>query len=119
MTQVFEQLRGTVAISEPECLMPFAADPELFRGENPGGFDRKEALKACILALVASSSATRGSELRQGAKMNVVIKPKAHAIAITGELDRLFDGGVHHLYLYRHPEEYVKSVSPLLKRGRV
>jgi len=110
MTQVFEQLRGTVAISEPECLLPFAAEPEMFRDEKGNGFNRTDALKACLLALVASSSATRGDELEEGAKMNVVIKPKAHAIAITAELDSMFPGGVRHLYLYRHPEEYVKSV---------
>ncbi len=102
LTQLFERLPQTVSISEPEVLMPFAADPDLFK--NNSDFTRLEVLKSCILALVASSSS--GGER----KTNIVIKPKAHAIAITSELDQLFPR-VRHLYLYRHPAQYVTSVA--------
>ncbi len=113
LTQLFEQLPETVSISEPECLMPFAADPDLFRGKEkekekaapPRSFTRGEVLKACVLALVASSN-SQGER-----KTNIVIKPKAHAMAITRELDETFKGRVRHLYLYRHPAQYVTSVS--------
>ncbi len=110
LTQVFEKLPHTVSISEPECLMPFAADPDLFstkkvEDQQQRGFTRQEALEACIVALVASSNA--GGET----KTNIVIKPKAHAIAVTTEIDEIFRGRVKHLYLYRHPAQYVTSVT--------
>ena len=44
-----------------------------------------------------------------GPKRNVVIKPKAHAVALTRELASLYPN-MKHLYLYRHPAPYVRSV---------
>jgi hypothetical protein len=39
-----------------------------------------------------------------------VIKPKAHAIGLTKELAELYPH-MRHLFLYRHPAEYVKSLA--------
>ncbi len=119
LTQMFEKLPNTVSISEPECLMPFAADPEMFASKDKGkdgsskldpniaSLTRGEILKACILALICSSNAEEDGEK----KTNIVIKPKAHAMAITTELDEIFKGRMRHLFLYRHPAQYVTSVS--------
>ena len=43
LTQLFESLPATVAISEPECLMPFAVDVHAFSGHP--GFTREDLLR--------------------------------------------------------------------------
>jgi hypothetical protein len=44
-----------------------------------------------------------------GVPPTVLIKPKAHGIAIAKELAELYPN-MKHLYMYRHPEEYVRSL---------
>lgn len=115
MTQLFEELPGTVAISEPEALMPFAADRDLFRknandeseDESMEGPKRKEYLRAVIEALCFS--ARKEIQNANNRRCNIVIKPKAHGIGVTKELADLYPE-MHHLYLFRHPTQYVTSL---------
>jgi hypothetical protein len=44
-----------------------------------------------------------------GVPPTVLIKPKAHGISIAKELSELYPD-MKHLYMYRHPEEYVRSL---------
>lgn len=44
----------------------------------------------------------------------ICIKPKAHAIGLSKDIYTLFPSSVH-LYLYRHPAEYVMSVITVFK----
>ena len=44
----------------------------------------------------------------------ICIKPKAHAIGLSKEIYNLYPGSTH-LYLYRHPAEYVKSLITVYK----
>ena len=44
----------------------------------------------------------------------ICIKPKAHAIALTKEIYDLYPNSSH-LYLYRHPAEYVRSLISVYK----
>ena len=55
LTQLFEKLPGTVSISEPEALMPFAAQHDLF-AKADSKHKRTEVLRACITALCVSSA---------------------------------------------------------------
>ena len=55
LTQLFEKLPDTVSISEPEVLMPFAAQHDLFKGAD-AKHKREEVLRACITALCVSSA---------------------------------------------------------------
>ena len=115
LTQLFEKLPATAAISEPEALMPFAADRLLFtqdfdehrhldpEDEIPDGEKRREYLRAVIEALCASIR-----KQKPGVR-HICIKPKAHSIGISHELVSLFPG-MRHLYLFRHPLQYVTSL---------
>ena len=52
---------------------------------------------------------------RDGSKKNLVLKPKAHGIGLTSELNRVLGNNVKNVFLYRHPVEYVKSVTAVYK----
>ena len=61
------------------------------------------------MALKGLNACVHFQESYDGPKHNVVIKPKAHAIALTRELAELYPD-MKHIYLYRHPAPYVRSV---------
>ena len=69
LTQLFEELPNTVAISEPEVLMAFTHGKE-FDDEEPKR--KQEILQACIRLLCKNH---RGEDIRC-----ICVKPKAHAI---------------------------------------
>ena len=104
LTQLFEDLvPGTVSISEPEILMPFVSR-DVFRGR-----ERSKLLRACVDVLCAS--AKREKQRDEVRVRYVVIKPKAHAIALTTELTEIYPG-IMHLYLFRHPVQYYIQGGP-------
>lgn len=69
LTQLFEELPHTVAISEPEVLMAFTHGKD-FDDEEPKR--KQEILQACIRLLCKNH---RGQDIKC-----ICIKPKAHAI---------------------------------------
>lgn len=103
LTQLYEELPNTVAISEPEVLMAFTHEPT-FDKET---MDRKHQLiRGCVRLLCKDN---RGHDTKC-----VLIKPKAHAIALTKDLAALYPNASH-LYMYRHPAEYVRSLISVYK----
>ena len=112
LTQLFERFPSTVAISEPEALMPFAADKTLFAEEQTkygSSESRSEYLKS-VVEILCLSAKKRLKKDFGCLSCNVVIKPKAHAVGITSELASIFKANMTHIYLYRHPAEYVTSL---------
>ncbi len=103
LTQLFEELPNTVAISEPEVLMAFTHE-STFDDEHYNR--RAQLLQACIRLLCKNH---RTDETRC-----ICIKPKAHAIALTKEIYDLYPQSKH-LFLYRHPAEYVRSLISVYK----
>ena len=110
LTQLFEEMPNAVSISEPEVLMEFSHEKtfDKFPNEN-----RYALLQSCIRLLFHSA--------RQSVKVNTfeevknfLIKPKAHGISIANDLFHLYPN-IRHLYMYRHPAEYVRSIRSLYK----
>ena len=94
LTQLFEGMPNTLAISEPEVLMPFAHDA-LF--DDVPRERRLVLIRSCIRLLCKSARIDKN-----GVPPTVLIKPKAHGIAIAKELSELYPE-MKHLYMYRHP----------------
>lgn len=65
-----------------------------------------DLFQACIRLLTKNHSS--------GDTKCICIKPKAHAIALTKEIYELYPDSSH-LYLYRHPAEYVTSLISVYK----
>ena len=103
LTQLFDELPHTVSISEPEFLMAFTHE-STFDDETPER--RAELLQACIRMLCKDH---RGDDIKC-----ICIKPKAHAIGLTKEIYSLYPNSSH-LYMYRHPAEYVRSLITVFK----
>ena len=101
LTQLFEGMPNALAISEPEVLMPFAHDA-LF-ADLPR--ERRLVLIRSSIRLLCKSARIDAN----GVPPTVLIKPKAHGIAIAKELAELYPD-MKHMYMYRHPEEYVRSL---------
>ena len=105
LTQLFEQLPNTVAISEPEVLMEFSHNNTF--DEFPKA-KQSLLLQSCISLLFKSASQSKinkdPSEID-----SLVIKPKAHGIYVARDLNALYPN-IKNLFMYRHPVEYVKSV---------
>ena len=104
LTQLFENsVQGTVSISEPEilvCMVQAKKKPGSFATEN-----RTALLKASINILCMSATRRPGYENTTC----VIIKPKAHAIAIPWELGEIFPD-MKQIYMFRHPVDYVNSL---------
>jgi len=110
LTQLFEQLPNTVAISEPEVLMEFSQNPTFDKFSKT----RKDILlQSCISMLFKSASQSKPNKNAIDID-SFVIKPKAHGISIAQDLNSLYPN-VKNLYMYRHPVEYVKSVRSVFK----
>ena len=105
LTQLFEQLSNTVAISEPEVLMEFSQN-NTFHSFSKAR--QHLLLQACIRLLFKSASQSKENK-DQGEIDSFVIKPKAHGIFVAKSLNLLYPN-IKNLYMYRHPVEYVKSV---------
>lgn len=100
--------------------MPFAADKSLFTevindtkygssSSSSTEFRRAEYLKS-VVEILCYSAKRRLKSVNVVGSCNVVIKPKAHAVGITSELADIFKANMSHIYLYRHPAEYVTSL---------
>ncbi len=103
LTQLFEDLPNTVAISEPEVLMAFTHESTF---DDEPYHRRAQLLQACIRLLCKNH---RSEETKC-----ICIKPKAHAIGLTKEIYDLYPDSSH-LFLYRHPAEYVRSLISVYK----
>ena len=108
LTQLFEEMPNAVAISEPEVLMEFSHEKTF---DNFPKQQRHVLLQSCIRLLF--SSARRSKKSNCDIK-NFLIKPKAHGISIAKDLCYLYPN-MKHLYMYRHPAEYVRSIRSLYK----
>ena len=96
---------NTVAISEPEVLMEFSHEKTF---DHFPKTQRDLLLRACIRLLFKSASQSKGNKKPNEIDC-LVIKPKAHGIFIAQDLNYLYPK-MKHLYMYRHPAEYVRSV---------
>ena len=110
LTQLFEQLPNTVAISEPEVLMEFSQEKTF---DEFSRTRRDLLLKSCISLLFKSASQSKSNKDPNEID-SFVIKPKAHGIYVAQDLNTLYPN-IKNLYMYRHPVEYVKSVRSVFK----
>ena len=106
LTQLFEDTPRSVAISEPEVLMEFSHEKTF---DPLTDQQRFILLQTCIrfLFIAAKESKQYSKDIE-----NFLIKPKAHGISIARDLCRLYPT-MKHLYMYRHPAEYVRSIRSL------
>lgn len=112
LTQLFEEMPNTTAISEPEVLMEFSHNKTF--DEFPTA-QRYLLLKSCIrLLFKLTSQQTKKTEKPNDRIDCFLIKPKAHGISVSEELANLYPN-MKHLYMYRHPAEYVRSVRSVYK----
>ena len=106
LTQLFEEMPNSVAISEPEVLMEFSHEKTF---DHLTDQQRCILLQTCIRFLFLSAKESKeDSEVIE----NFLIKPKAHGVSIAKDLCRLYPN-MKHLYMYRHPAEYVRSIRSL------
>ena len=110
LTQLFEQMPNTVAISEPEVLMEFSQNKTF---DDIPNAKRNALLQSCIRLLFKSASQSK-NEKDPSEIDSFLIKPKAHGIFIAQDLNYLYPN-IKNLYMYRHPVEYVKSVRSVYK----
>ena len=106
LTQLFEDTPNSVAISEPEVLMEFSHEKTF---DNLTDQQRHILLQTCIRFLL---NAAKDSKEDSKEIENFLIKPKAHGISIGNDLCQLYPN-MKHLYMYRHPAEYVRSIRSL------
>ena len=110
LTQLFEEMPNAVAISEPEVLMEFSHEKTF---DNFPRNQRCVLLQSCIRLLF--KSARQSEKGKESSEIeNFLIKPKAHGISIAKDLCYLYPN-MKHLYMYRHPAEYVRSIRSLYK----
>ena len=105
LTQLFEEMPNSVAISEPEVLMEFSHEKTF---DSFSDQQRYILLEACIRFLFRSAKQSKATNVIE----NFLIKPKAHGVSIAKELCNLYPN-INHLYMYRHPAEYVRSIRSL------
>ena len=108
LTQLFEETPRSVAISEPEVLMEFSHEKTF---DHLTDQQRFILLQTCIRFLFV---AAKESKQDSNGIENFLIKPKAHGISIAKDLCRLYPA-MKHLYMYRHPAEYVRSIRSLYR----
>ena len=107
LTQLFEQMPKTVAISEPEVFMEFT---------HSRTFDHvpkeryQELLKCCVNLLYVSAIQSKPNEMIDC----ILFKPKAHGVLIAGDFAQMYLK-TKHLFMFRHPEEYVQSMKSVFK----
>lgn len=110
LTQLFEdKVKNAVAVSEPDFVMAMVTNHD---DMNPAL--RQKMIKGCIFALTASAIRRFRHENPKSQHYNVLIKPKAHGIALTHEIAQAFPK-MKHLYLYRNPTEYYKSLKTVYR----
>ncbi|TRY75435.1 hypothetical protein TCAL_09502 [Tigriopus californicus] len=110
LTQLFEdKVKNAVAISEPDFVMAMVTNHE-----NINYAFRQKLIRGCVFALTASAIRRFKHDNPKNQHYNVLIKPKAHGIALTPELAQAFPS-MKHLYLYRHPIEYYKSLKAVYR----
>ena len=111
LTQLYEEMSNTVAISEPEVLMEFSHS-STFDGYPKA--QRDLLLRSCIRLLFKSANQSVQNKRSNKVIDCFLIKPKAHGILVAQELNGIYPN-IKHLWMYRHPAEYVRSVRSVFK----
>ena len=71
---------------------------------------QKDVLIKCCITLLYQAAARSKPDIDC-----LLIKPKAHAIRLASDLTRLYPKQIKHLYMMRHPVEYVRSMTSVFR----
>ena len=95
-----------IFVSEPECLMEMSFEKTF---DHLHVSQKDILIKCCITMLYQAATRTKPDV------DCVLIKPKAHAIRLAWDLTRLYPKQIKHLYMMRHPVEYVRSMTSVFR----